>query len=117
MLFRSKTWWKTDITDPDEREEFWKYLGLPGEPAAEAAPSLIKEALFKINRSDSIFSIQLLQDWLSLANLPGSDDPDFRINFPGTVSDKNWTLRLPEKLCRCQSEKWNPKPLNWSLKS
>jgi 4-alpha-glucanotransferase len=90
-----KTWWKSDIVDPAERQVFWEYLGLKGEYTLESTASFIRAALLKINESESVFSIQLLQDWLSLGDLPGSEDPDFRINYPGTVSDKNWTIRMP----------------------
>jgi 4-alpha-glucanotransferase len=73
-------------------------LGLAGKPSAKSTPSFIREALAKINESASVFSIQLLQDWLSLGDLPGSDRADFRINFPGVVNRTNWTLRMPYSL-------------------
>ncbi len=93
-----KVWWEEEAFAPGERDAFWKYLNLKGEPAPKADLTFIQAALLKINEANSIFSIQLLQDWLSLGELPGSENPDFRINFPGTVSDKNWTLCLPFSL-------------------
>lgn len=95
-----------------------------------SAPTLVQKALEKINQTASIFSIQLLTDWLSLAphvvrdcgqdSYPlgysrpdnviigaplGALDPSFqgdpwewRINFPGTMNDRNWSLLAPFSL-------------------
>ena len=52
------------------------------------------EALVKV---PSIFAIFPIQDWLGLMldELPTVNAQDERINIPGTVSDSNWTYRLP----------------------
>ena len=37
----------------------------------------------------------MLHDWLSVSKKWREDTWTYRINFPGTVSDANWTLTLP----------------------
>jgi len=57
----------------------------------------IKKVLDFICSTDSIFSIQLLQEYLSLDEhfLRKIEEKSFRINFPGVVNDENWTAVLP----------------------
>lgn len=84
-----------------EREKFLHYLygsKVPGLTTRAGMAGLMRDALRKVNETSAIFSIQLLQDWLSC-------DPDFdgyawdyRINFPGTHGDHNWVLALPWSL-------------------
>lgn len=81
-----------------EKDKFLKYLGLEKHPQGECSNELIRSALEKINSSASIFSIQLLGDWLSLGFLKDYDIWEFRINFPGTISEKNWSLVMPMAL-------------------
>lgn len=87
----------------DEKEKFWQYLGLSGEADEKSSPLLIKKALLKINGTASIFSVQLLQDWLSLGGFFKEDSWDCRINFPGTMSDKNWSVVMPVSLEEMQT--------------
>ena len=58
---------------------------------------LVKSALVKANESCSIFSIQLLHEYLCLD--PGLINKisrkNYRINVPGKVSKNNWSLILP----------------------
>lgn len=82
----------------DEKRKFWDYLALDGPYSEKMTPALIRRALEKINASASIFSIQLLQDWLALGGIAKQDTWNFRINFPGTMNDRNWTLVLPLSL-------------------
>lgn len=79
----------------DEREKFWAYAGLEGPPAREATPRLVRGALARASEAASIFAGHLLQDWLSVGELPHSDTWNCRINFPGTMNDRNWTLAMP----------------------
>ena len=47
-------------------------------------------------QASSVFSIQLLQDWLSLdLDFQEASKYEYRINFPSTLNDQNWRLRLP----------------------
>jgi len=43
----------------------------------------------------SIFAINSLIDWLCLADVFKGGPSKYRINTPGTISDKNWSLRIP----------------------
>ncbi|OGW81592.1 MAG: 4-alpha-glucanotransferase [Omnitrophica bacterium RIFCSPLOWO2_12_FULL_44_17] len=82
----------------DEKEKFLKFLGIPTMPKKKDYPELVRRAFERAHEASSIFSIQLLQDWLSLADLGISDLWEFRINFPGTMSDRNWTMVIPASL-------------------
>lgn len=83
----------------NETAYFWTWAGLPGQPHESFDPCLAEKTLAQVNRSASIFSIQLLQDWLSLdPGFPGRDAWEFRINFPGKISSKNWSLVMPFSL-------------------
>ena len=87
-----------------EKEKFLEYLGFKGEINGISA-ELVQKCLQTVNYSNSIFSIQLLQDYLSL-------DPELisklgrytnRINTPGSVSRNNWSGLQPvslEELCK-----------------
>ncbi|MFA7361560.1 MAG: 4-alpha-glucanotransferase [Candidatus Kapaibacterium sp.] len=60
--------------------------------------------------TDSIFCIQLMQEYLSLDEnfLRINEERSFRINFPGVVNDENWTAVLPfnlEKICKLSINK------------
>jgi 4-alpha-glucanotransferase len=96
------TWWRHD-TDAEEKERFLRFAGL----APSASDDEVAEtALRKVNESASVFSIQLLQDWLPESVLGAAAGPGFRINFPGTTSEKNWSMVMPftlEKLCAMTS--------------
>lgn len=82
----------------DEKARFWSYVGLSGTFEEKSSPKLLKAALGKISSSASIFSVQMLQDWLGLANLFKGDSWDVRINFPGTAGGHNWSLVMPVSL-------------------
>ncbi|HBU07921.1 MAG: 4-alpha-glucanotransferase [Omnitrophica WOR_2 bacterium RIFOXYB2_FULL_45_11] len=75
-------------------------LSEPARIAMEKAclSDLIRMAMEKASNTASIFSIQLLQDWISIDCLNECDLWEFRINFPGTVSPKNWSLVMPLSL-------------------
>jgi 4-alpha-glucanotransferase len=79
----------------DEKEKFLAFLGSSAKTEEAYAPSFVKKALERAGESASIFSVQLIHDWLSLDGLAEGPLWESRINFPGTLSDKNWTLMLP----------------------
>ncbi|MBI3306873.1 MAG: 4-alpha-glucanotransferase [Candidatus Omnitrophica bacterium] len=81
-----------------EKNKFWSFLKLPGELSEKSSPLLVKNALRQAAGTASVFSIQLLQDWLSLAPDFTADPWEFRINFPGTMDERNWTLISPFSL-------------------
>jgi 4-alpha-glucanotransferase len=76
----------------NERKKFSKFLGFANEPKDKCPHELIRAAMEKVSNAASIFSIQLLLDWLSIDCMCKCDDWHYRINFPGTISDKNWSL-------------------------
>lgn len=76
----------------DERKKFWDYLGMGDRFGRNCSHDLVRMALEKIVNTASIFSIQLIQDWLSIDCLYDCDFWQLRINFPGTISDKNWSM-------------------------
>lgn len=78
-----------------EREQFERLLfGESVPPRYEL--SIEKHILKTCLQSSSLFSIQLLQDWLSLDHhFKEPSAYDYRINFPSTLNDKNWRLRIP----------------------
>ena len=52
-----------------------------------------------LSGANSLLFVAQLQDWLGLA--PGwtpADCRDERVNVPGTVTDSNWTWRMPRTL-------------------
>ena len=67
----------------------------------------IKHILEFLCSTDSIFCVQLLQEYLSLDEnfLRKIEEKSFRINFPGVVNDENWTAVLPgylEDMCKLE---------------
>ncbi len=81
-----------------EQEKFWDYLNM-GQPFVKKNfLELANAALEKISSSASIFSIQMLFDWLVLGDLLKDDPWEIRINFPGTISAENWSLVAPVSL-------------------
>jgi hypothetical protein len=83
---------------------------LDGEPDRKATPPLIRCALAKASEASSVFAGHLLQDWLSIGKLSPLDTWSYRINFPGTTSDRNWTLAMPFSL-----EKMKTLPFNRTI--
>ena len=76
----------------NERKKFWDYLDMGDKFGRNCAHDLVRLALEKISGASSIFSIQLIQDWLSIDCLYDCDFWQLRINFPGTMSEKNWSI-------------------------
>lgn len=87
-------WWKNS---PDEAKDYAWFMGW------SYTPELPKEQHFAIlhtsHHSGSLFHINLLQEYLAL--VPGMTWPnpeDERVNFPGTISDNNWSYRFVPSL-------------------
>ncbi|MGA2775192.1 MAG: 4-alpha-glucanotransferase [Candidatus Omnitrophota bacterium] len=81
-----------------EKEKLWKQMGLKGKMREKCDKEIVKAALKITLDSASIFSINTLIDWLYTANIFKGDPYDNRLNTPGTISDKNWSLTLPISL-------------------
>jgi 4-alpha-glucanotransferase len=85
----------------NERLKYLDFLGLePNGSDFKISTLFIKKTLEKINQSASIFSNQLLQEWLFLddALFIKGEETSYRINFPGVVNDSNWTFVMPVSL-------------------
>lgn len=83
-------WWSNQ---PEEAQLYAKTVGWTYNPVLtkEQHKSLLKSC----HKSNSLFHINLLQEYLAL--IPGMTWPnplDERINIPGTVSETNWTYRF-----------------------
>lgn len=83
-------WWKNQT---EEAQLYAKTLGWTYDP------QITQEQRFAILRashqSNSLFHINLLQEYLALIpNMTWPNPEDERINIPGTISDKNWSYRF-----------------------
>ncbi len=82
----------------NEKEMFLEHIGC-SEACAADSKDFTKQALQAVNNTKSVFSVQLLQDYLSLGDY--FDDWDLkntRANVPGSVDDKNWSIVMPVSL-------------------
>ena len=90
-----------------EKEKLWKHFGLSG-AMKEKCDSTITEAAVKISlESAAVFCINTIFDWLYLSSLLKGDTYQYRINTPGTVSNKNWSLTIPIPLEELLKDKVN----------
>jgi 4-alpha-glucanotransferase len=81
-----------------EKQKLWKHLDLKG-PMREESDSEIVRAALKISLdSNAIFCINTIIDWLYLTDIFKGDPYQYRINTPGTISNKNWSLTIPISL-------------------
>jgi 4-alpha-glucanotransferase len=63
----------------DEKKLFWNYVGLEGQVEESPSARLLKAALEKASQTSSIFSIQLLQDFMDFLMICGNSG----LIFPG----------------------------------
>ncbi len=97
---RGEVWGLADAYESSygEREKFWSYLGKTGQPDKNFSAALMRSILKKASESASIFSVQLLQDWLAADSSCRLDPWESRINFPGTMNERNWSFVVPFSL-------------------
>ena len=81
-----------------EKEKLWKILGCSGAITEEASAELLAKVTQFILDSQAIFCINSITDYLGLANIFKNDPYEYRLNVPGTISPKNWSLKLPIRL-------------------
>ncbi|MBI4972266.1 MAG: 4-alpha-glucanotransferase [Candidatus Omnitrophica bacterium] len=81
-----------------EKEKLWRHLKLDGQMREKSDSEILKAALKVTLDAQSIFSIQLITDWLYLADIFKGDPYQYRLNTPGTISAKNWSQLLPLSL-------------------
>ena len=79
----------------EERKFYWQHVGMTGPVEHRASVEFVRKALESVNQTRSIFSLQILQDWLSLAPFQGRDAWEYRINVPGSMGEQNWSLVVP----------------------
>ena len=81
-----------------EKEKLWEILNCSGPMREEASRELLTKVVEFILNSQAIFCINSIVDYLSMADLFNGDPYQYRINIPGTISPKNWSLKLPLNL-------------------
>lgn len=81
-----------------EKEKLWKLLKLSGPMREKCDHEIIKAALRITLSSEAVYCIETIIDWLYLADMFKGDPYQYRINTPGTISDKNWSLTIPVSL-------------------
>jgi 4-alpha-glucanotransferase len=94
-----------------EKEKFWRLISKKRRLPGKVEKWLIEKNLELINSTDSIFSILLIFEWLFLENILKGDPSQYRINVPGKVSKKNFSIRLPISL-----EGLMARPINGKIK-
>lgn len=97
-------WWKKEISGA-QKKKFLKLLSLKNER------NLIEENLKFISSAASIFVILPIFEWLFLDKALKKEFSCARINEPGTISRKNFSLRLPVPL-----EKLINNPINKQIR-
>ena len=76
-----------------EKEKLWKILGCSGLMMEAASEKLLARAIQFILDSRALFCINSIWDYLGLGDLFKGDPYQYRVNVPGTISPKNWSLR------------------------
>ncbi len=82
----------------EERKFYWHHVGMSGPVEHKASLEFVKKALESVNHTRSIFSLQILQDWLSLGEFTERNAWGYRINVPGSMGEKNWSVVAPFSL-------------------
>ena len=81
-----------------EKEKLWKILDCSGVMTEKASAELLTKMVEFILKSQAVFCINSIRDYLSMADIFKGDPYQYRVNVPGTVSPKNWSLKLPLSL-------------------
>ena len=81
-----------------EKEKLWKLLDCSGQMTEVASSDLLAKIIKLVLSSRAIFCINPIWDYLGLADIFKGDPYQYRVNVPGTISPKNWSLRLPVSL-------------------
>lgn len=78
-----------------EKEKLWRHLGFSGKIREKADAKIIQAALKITRESGAIFSVNSIIDLLMAKGLFKGGPYQYRINTPGTISNRNWSLTLP----------------------
>lgn len=81
-----------------EKEKLWRQLKMDGPMRERSDAGLVRRAFGITLSSRAVFNIELIFDWLFLADMFEDDPIGYRVNTPGTVDPKNWSLVLPISL-------------------
>ena len=89
----------------DEKGKFLKMIGYT-ERSQQLNIEIIKKTFEAVGFSSSIFSIQLMNEYLNLDEdvFNSKELRESRINYPGLMSDNNWRLRMPYSLERLKQK-------------
>jgi 4-alpha-glucanotransferase len=86
------------LSSYEEKKFYWQHVGMTGPVENRASVEFVRKALENVNRTRSVFSLQILQDWLSLGEFKERDSWDYRINVPGSMGEQNWSVVAPFSL-------------------
>lgn len=81
-----------------EKEKLWAQLGIAGPMREKCDPDIMRAALKITLDSNALFCINTIIDYLYLGDVFKGDPYQYRINTPGTISSKNWSLTIPISL-------------------
>jgi 4-alpha-glucanotransferase len=89
----------------DEKGKYLKMIGYT-ERNQQLNMDIIKKTFEAVGFSSSIFSIQLMNEYLNLDEdiFNSKELRESRINYPGLMSDNNWRLRMPYSLERLKKK-------------
>lgn len=88
-----------------EKEKLWRHLKIAGSMREKYDAQILKTVLKITLESQAIFCIETIIDWLYLTDIFKLDLYEYRINTPGIISKRNWSLRLPISLEDLQKHK------------
>jgi 4-alpha-glucanotransferase len=89
-----KSWWDNEA-EKMEKKEIIEIFDIRKEIEKKADKKILKDALKYSFSTRSVFSIQSIFDLLGLSDILKGDSSIWRINTPGTISNKNWTITIP----------------------
>lgn len=78
-----------------EKEKLWILFDINGFMREKSDKQIVKKALQLSLEASSVFCINNIFDWLYLQDILTEDPYLYRINTPGTISEKNWSLLVP----------------------
>ncbi len=81
-----------------EKEKLWAQFKFKGPMKEKSDAGIVAAALNITLSSRAVFSIELLVDYLYLADAFKGDPYQYRINTPGTIAKTNWSLTIPMPL-------------------
>jgi len=88
-------WWREE----QDRQPFWRSLGLSGDAPTEYDPDTARAVTDAMLDTSSALCVFQMQDLFALVDdLSPADPGEERVNIPGTMSEFNWSYRMPISL-------------------